>query len=120
MRRILIVEDESLIAWSMQSFLKASGYNVVGIVATGEEAVQCAAREAVDMVIMDINLMGKMNGIQASRLIRQKKNIPVLFVSGNKPDEISQYLEETSVCDYLAKPVDMENLVARLHSMLPA
>jgi DNA-binding response OmpR family regulator len=120
MLRILIVEDESLIAWSMQGILNASGYEVIGMVATGEEAVQRATQEAVDGVIMDINLMGKMNGIQATRLIRQKKTIPILFVSGNKPDEIVTYLAETSVCDYLPKPVTMENLVARLHSLLPA
>lgn len=71
--RILIVEDESIIALEMKFKLEFEGYTIVGIVATGEEAIKIAHDENPDLILMDIMLRGKMDGIEAASMISAKK-----------------------------------------------
>lgn len=81
--RILIVEDEGIVALDLQNRLINSGYSVCGIISTGEEAVQRAKTERPDLVLMDIKLAGKMDGIEAARQIYADadSSIPVIYLS---------------------------------------
>lgn len=81
-RRILIVEDEPLVAFDNEHLLQESGYQVVATVDSVEEAAAVIAREPLDLVLSDIALAGERDGIEVARLAAAK-NVPVLFVTGN-------------------------------------
>ena len=85
-RRILIVEDEPLIAFDNEYLLTDAGYEVIGTVDSLAEAVRLLAEEAIDLVLSDIKLRGDGDGMDVARAAAAK-NVPVLFVTGNCPVE---------------------------------
>ena len=78
---VLVVEDESIVAKDIQLSLKRLGYNVLGIANNGEDAVALSRDLNPDIIIMDIMLKGKINGIEASEHIRKEQNIPIIFLT---------------------------------------
>jgi two-component system, response regulator PdtaR len=104
--KVLIVEDETIIAMDMQSKIRQMGCTVVGRVVSGEQAVEQAHQLKPDLVLMDIKLRGKIDGIAAARTIRQTENIPVIFLSAFLAHEKVRE-EGASLCvAMLAKPFD--------------
>jgi CheY-like chemotaxis protein len=79
--RVMIVEDETIIAMDMQRKIRQLGYDVVARVVSGEQAVEQASQLKPDLVLMDIKLRGKIDGITAAKQIQQTENIPVVFLS---------------------------------------
>ena len=77
--RILIVEDETVIALGIESKLKILGYEATSIVNSGEKAIEKAESEKPDIILMDIRLKGEMDRIEAAEVIRNKFGIPVIF-----------------------------------------
>lgn len=85
--RILIVDDDTIITHIITTMLQKKGYNIVGIVDTGEEAVVKSAELVPDLVIMDVNLSGSMDGMDAAHYIFQLFHIPILFITGISDEE---------------------------------
>ncbi len=83
-KKILIADDDAAIAESMTGALKKLGYHVVGVVSTGEAAVNEAVNKHPDLVIMDVVLDGTINGIEASRQIEEFMNVPIIFMTGHR------------------------------------
>ena len=81
--KILIVEDEIIVAMSMRRSLQSGGYDVCGLSVTGEEALQDTAAHRPDVVLMDIHLPGGMDGIEAAQTIRERFATPIIFMSGH-------------------------------------
>jgi len=81
--KILMVEDESIIAASIKLLLQEHGYNVVSILSSGEEAVDFSIKKTPDIILMDIKLKGQIGGIEASFRIRRQMDIPIIFLTGN-------------------------------------
>ncbi|MGI8740498.1 MAG: response regulator [Gammaproteobacteria bacterium] len=79
--KILIVQDERIIAMTLQQLLEDRDYTVVGICGSGEAAIEKAAQLRPDLVLMDINLEGAMDGTEAARYIYEQTRIPVIFLS---------------------------------------
>lgn len=79
--RILIVEDELLVASDLEARLKQMGHQVLGIATTGEEAIALAEQHRPDVVLMDIQLAGLMNGQQAANIIQTAMPVPVIFLT---------------------------------------
>ena len=79
---IMLVEDEVLIAQSMSLELEIAGYEMCKFIAYGEDAIETAKREEPDVILMDIHLTGKMDGIEAAKKILEINDIPIIFVSG--------------------------------------
>ena len=79
--RILIVEDEQIVAADLQSKLDRIGQEVIGVATSGEEAVAMAASLMPDLVLMDFQLRGSMDGAQAAQKIRQRRPVPVIFIT---------------------------------------
>ena len=79
MSRLLVVEDEVLVARDIQARLQRMGYEVVGTVARGEDAVSTALAESPDLILMDINLKGEMDGIEAATQINEVSSVPVIY-----------------------------------------
>jgi PAS domain S-box-containing protein len=101
---ILVVEDELIIAKGIEKRLKALGYNVAGIVPSGEEAVEVAVREVPDLVLMDICLQGGMDGVTAAEKISAAVDIPVVYLTAYAdPDSLGR-AKLTEPFGYIVKP----------------
>lgn len=110
--RILIVEDEALIAMQMAMQLSSSGFEVCGRVANAEAAIAAARRESPDLVLLDIGLPGEMDGIGAAKGILAFSRPKIVFTTGQADPEITARAMAISPLAYLTKPVDMHSLMA--------
>jgi CheY-like chemotaxis protein len=113
-KRVLIVEDETLTAMALGSYLEERGYSVVGICATGEDALQAAREGDPDLILMDIRLAGKMDGIEAARLINLEAPRPIVFISGYASRSFHD--SDFQPIAYLSKPIDYGDLELILES----
>jgi CheY-like chemotaxis protein len=106
-KRILIVEDEGLLALNMRQSIERYGYRVVGVVPSGERAVALAKGLVPDLIIMDIKLKGSMDGIEAVEQIRASNcKAPVLFITAHADAATLERAMKTSPVGYLRKPVE--------------
>jgi putative nucleotidyltransferase with HDIG domain len=117
-RRILIVEDEEGIAIHLNFLLMRMNYVALEPVAYGEQAVERAGEQRPDLVLMDINLAGHMNGVDAARLIREKYDIPSIFLSAISPDITIFQGQDIQPYAYLLKPVKEPDLRAAIEITL--
>jgi PAS domain S-box-containing protein len=108
--RILVVEDESIVALDIKQRLEGMGYAVVGIAATGEQAIRKAGEEKPDLILMDIKLRGKMDGIEAAEIIRSSHNLPILFLTAFADEATLQRARVTEVFGYILKPFEEREL----------
>lgn len=103
--KILIVEDEFIEAMSFEQSLKSFGYDVVGIVTTGEDALKKVAEHNPDLILMDIVLKGEMDGIETAAKIKEDFDIPVIYLTAHPEDSMIQRAKLTSPYGYIIKPV---------------
>jgi len=115
---ILIVEDEAITGMGLRKSLMDLGYSVLDVVPTGEQAVQAAVERRPDLILMDIRLAGKMNGIAASKLIHDQTGIPVIFLSAYSDDRIVQLAKVTMPYGYILKPVREQELKTTIEMAL--
>ena len=108
--RIFIVEDEALVAKDIEIGLENMNYAVVGKASSGENAVINVAENRPDLVLMDIKLKGRMNGIEAASQIRALLNIPVIYLTANANDEVLQSAKLTGPFGYIIKPFEEREL----------
>ncbi len=127
--KILIVEDESVIAFDLSRRLPKLGYEVCAIISTGEEAAQKTAELKPDLVLMDICLRGEMDGIAAAQVIRRQNDVPVIFLTANSDEMTLKRAKLSRPSSYLLKPfkerelqigIDMALLNHRLQTELQA
>jgi DNA-binding NarL/FixJ family response regulator len=102
--RILIVEDEALVAMAGAQILEIQGYEVVGIVVCHEDAIECAAASAPDLVLMDIRLKGDIDGIDTAQMLIAQHGCRVVFVTGQGDKTTRERAEAIGPVGYLKKP----------------
>lgn len=102
--RILIVEDETIVALDMRCRLEGFGYRICGIAATGPMAIQLADEHRPDLILMDIKLKGEMDGIEASGNVRTIFKVPIIFVTAFTDDETLERVKAISSYGYIVKP----------------
>ena len=105
-RRVLIVEDEQLVAVSLAELLRSLGYDVSDVVATAEEAVDRVRSQPPDIVLMDIVLRGRMDGIEAAVRIRTELDLPVVFLTGHADGATLERAKAAQPYGYVVKPFD--------------
>ena len=115
---ILIVEDEVIVADDVRVTLEEFGYNVVGIAASGEEAIACSDSRRPDLVLMDITLKGDIDGIAAARQIKQDLNIPVVFLTAHGEESTVTRARRAGPSGYLIKPFTDHDLRAAIEEAL--
>jgi PAS domain S-box-containing protein len=108
--RILIVEDETIVAFNIQSRLEGLGYTVVAIVTSGEAALEQVAMASPDLVLMDIKLRGKVDGITAAEQIRQQFQLPVVYLTAYTDEETLSRAKVTEPYGYILKPFEARDL----------
>lgn len=109
-KRILVVEDESILAFGIQDKLESYGYTVSEIVSSGEEAIEVAEAIKPDLVLMDINLDGEMNGIEASVKIKERVNVPVVYLTAYSDEKTLEKVKITEPFGYIIKPFEDREL----------
>lgn len=118
MKKILIVEDEAIVAMENKMNLTKAGFLVVGSVSSAEDALLKIAETLPDLILMDIKLKGDLNGIDAVSIIREKHDIPVVFLTGNSDNKTQLLMKEIPNTTYLLKPVLTNDLITSVHKML--
>ena len=117
--RVLIVEDELLVAWHLESLAREQHLEVCGLVPDGDGAIEQAIDLDVDLILMDIRLAGKMDGIEAARRIRAQRDTPIIFITAHGDAatraQIEQVLPGTPV---LAKPITADSLKGAIASVM--
>jgi CheY-like chemotaxis protein len=105
-KRILIVEDEIISAMALEKMLQKMGYEVVGIVTTGEEAIERSGQESPDIVAMDIRLAGKMDGIDAASRITAETGAGIIFMTGYDDEGTKARALALKPLGFMSKPID--------------
>ena len=118
MARILIVEDEAIVAADMKNRLTAMGHQVVEEVASGEEAVTAASELEIDAILLDIVLQGEMDGIGAAEIIRETSDVPIIYLTAYNDDETVERAKPTMPSGYLIKPINERELSTTLEMAL--
>ncbi|MRJ02065.1 MAG: response regulator transcription factor [Epsilonproteobacteria bacterium] len=118
MEKILIVEDESLVAMEIESALTQQGYQVCGIVDNAREAIELTHSHSPDAVLMDIYLNGSVDGIRACRKIKELGDIPVIFLTAYSDNHTVDEAVECQPDGYLVKPFRRSELIATLKLVL--
>ncbi|MFC5303258.1 EAL domain-containing protein [Azospira restricta] len=115
---LMLVEDERIVAFDLQRQLHGFGYRVGAVVASGEQAVRKAAEEKPDLVLMDIHLEGRMDGIEAASEIRARHQIPVVFLTAYAEDDTLRRALDSRPFGYLVKPCEGRELHATIQMAL--
>jgi CheY-like chemotaxis protein len=118
--RIMVVEDEVLIGLMLVRKLRAYGYEVGEVTTTGEEAVDRAGREKPDVILMDVTLAGRLNGIEASSIIKREYNIPIIIFSGYDDLTFQEQTRSIEPVAVLRKMDPVSTLVATIEQALQA
>ena len=102
--RILIVEDDMIIAANISLQLTNLGYQITGMVSRGEEAFRHIKENAVDIILLDINLKGSLNGIDTAKAIQKIRNIPIIYLTANSDNATFNEAKETQPRAFITKP----------------
>ena len=118
MSKILVVDDEAIISMQLEERLCAMGYTVTGMAASGEDAVEKTRSTRPDLVLMDIVMPGKMNGIEAAKIIIAELGIPVVFVTSYADDIIIEQAKSVRPYGYIVKPFNELEIKAAIEVAL--
>ncbi len=110
MPRILIVEDESVVAWDLEESLARLGYTVLATVTSGAEAISIPTTIKPNLILMDIRLEGDIDGIAAAKQIRERFDIPVIYITAHADEQTWQRALNTNPYGYIIKPFQEREL----------
>lgn len=116
--KILVVEDDSILSEMLQERLQGLGYEVPGVVTTGEEAIAKAGELTPDLILMDIRLKGTMDGIGAAQKIRDRYDLPIIYLTAHGDEETFDRAKGTGPQNYLLKPVNDKDLQVSIEMAL--
>jgi len=112
--RVMLVEDEVIVAWDIAETLKRLGYEIVGMADTADQALRLAESVAPDLILMDIRLNGPQDGIEAARLIRERTGRGVIYLTAHADLATMERAAATEPLGYVFKPFSQDGLRAAL------
>lgn len=116
--RILVVEDEAIVALDIQSRLRNLGYSVARAVSSGEAAIEAARELQPDLILMDIMLEGEVDGIIAAGRIRERQQIPIIYLTAYADEQTLQRAKATDPFGYIIKPFEDRELAINIEMAL--
>lgn len=116
--KVLIVDDEVVVAEDIRRQLRSLGYTVVGVASSGSDAIRLGDEHRPDLILMDIKLKGAMDGIEAARSIQARFDIPVIYLTAFSDDETLERARHTLPLAYLIKPFVSTDLRAAVELAL--
>lgn len=118
MKRIILVEDDFIIALLLEKQIQRMGFEVAHKIDNGEQAIELVKKDRLDLVLMDIKLVGDLDGIEAMENIREFSEIPVIYLTGNADENTKKRANGTNPEGFLIKPVDMKVLKQHIRRIL--
>ena len=112
------MEDEAITALETQSTVEEMGYEVVGIVNSGTEAIDKVKHGDVDLILMDIRLEGGMDGIKAAKKIKQEVDLPVIYVTAHSESETLDRAKESEAAGFILKPFTRKDLNESIETVM--
>jgi DNA-binding NarL/FixJ family response regulator len=109
--KIMIVEDEAITAMYLNMRLKKLHYEVLKPIGSGENAIQIAKKERPNVILMDISLAGKLDGIQAAREIQSFCDAHFIFMSGYQDEDMRDQIRLIKSSSYLIKPIAIKDII---------
>lgn len=116
--KVLIVEDEAIVAYDLQNRLRKSGYTVSAIAASGAQALEGIEKTSPDLILMDIRLQGPMDGIEVATEVRHRYKLPVIFLTAHADHATLERAKLTGPFGYLVKPIGNINLSSAIEVAL--
>lgn len=116
--KILVVEDEAIIAMDIQGILKKMGYIDSEVVFSGEESIEKVAARRPHLVLMDIKLKGNLDGIQAAKHIYYEYQVPVVYITAFGDENTIKRANGTARFGYITKPFEEADLKSAIHKAL--
>ena len=116
--RILVAEDDTIIAMELRIRLESAGYALVAVVSRAEDAVQKATETRPDLVLMDVRLRGGIDGIEAAARIRACCDVPVVYLTALADAETLQRAQSAGLAGYIVKPFDETQLYLTIETAL--
>ncbi len=113
--RVLIVEDQLLVAQGIAGILQKHGIETTGICERGEDVLHAVQKSAPDLILMDIELAGKVDGITAARMLGKQFDIPVIYLSEHVDHKTVDRAKATTPANYLAKPFNEADLIRAIN-----
>ncbi|MCB0766980.1 MAG: response regulator [Flavobacteriales bacterium] len=110
MKKILIIEDETIISFGYRLQLERMGFEVTGTARSSDEAEALLEGEMPDLIIMDIYLKGTKNGLELAQEIHSRKPVPILFLTASTKPEVISAIHALKDCQYLSKPINADSL----------
>lgn len=115
-KNILIVEDEAVIALLIEETLRSKGYHVSAVMASGEDAVEYSLHTSPDLILMDIKLNGEMSGSAAAKMISEKINVPIVFLTAHSDPNTRKQALQSNPYGYLLKPFRADSLISAVEA----
>jgi len=116
-KKAIIVEDNLILSVLYENYLKEMVFKTVGEIKDGESAIRLVKKYNPDVIIMDINLEGEINGIDAMHEIRKFSEVPVIFITGNSDPKTIHLAKEIAHSHFLIKPISEEKLKRAVDKM---
>jgi len=116
--KILLVEDEGVVALDIEQRLERLGYSVVGVADSGRVALELARSQRPDLVLMDIRIRGELDGVDLARELSTRYELPVVFLTGNADEATLRRALEAEPYGYVLKPFELRTLEATLETAL--
>jgi two-component system, response regulator PdtaR len=116
--KILIVEDELVLQMMLEHMLKKMGFEYFDTATKGYEAIKKCKESDFDLILMDIMLQDEIDGIEAYRSIREDKNIPIIYITGNTDPRNKEKAEEIGYYDYIGKPITFSYLKSSIIKLI--
>ena len=115
---ILVVEDDKSVAFFIQASLKSLHYNVLGIVDNGDAAIEIISKNRPSLVLMDIMILGDKDGIETAQIIKDRFNVPVIYMTAFSNDNSIERAKATEPYGYLIKPFELKELKSTIEIAL--
>ena len=117
-KRIVIVEDEALIAAEIKSFLKILDYDVAGHAMNGDKALDLFAKVEADLFLLDISIKGTLSGIDLAKIVREKYKLPFVFLTSFSDRLTLEKVKDTMPYGYILKPFNEHDLKVNIELAL--
>jgi two-component system, response regulator PdtaR len=117
MKKILVVEDDQILAIVQCKYLQKMGFQVVAAVSNGLDAIKAVKNYSPDIIIMDLRIEGDLDGVDTMKEIQKFSSVPVIYSTGNSERSILERAKETNMKGFLIKPInysEMEELINKL------
>lgn len=116
--RIIIVEDNNIISLDLKHCLEQMNYEIISTIPNGEQAISQTFEMKPDIKLMDVNLNGKVNGIEAAEKINSTLKVPILFISAYSDNDVMVKAKSRNYFGYLVKPYNKNELYKSIETLL--